>query len=361
MIHAMMSVNPSWDVFQVANGRCTLYLPSCSSRVHLIVIPTTATSALIAPCPVWTLQSLEPNAIMPRRTITAAELKAAHQRLVDQADLTAVRYRKTRYQRVTLEDIRPVITTLAIATVVAILFRCTRQQKGYRMFLDLSVCVCCCLLVRAERTLLVVLASNIAAGYLTWTILPVPNAHSDLPTHGEFLRSLSTVPPPSSEANESNSRTDCMICWDDTSGLATLVCRHEACKDCLKVMGERNQTACPLCRTPLFTTTMDDKWILLQRLRVVLNVVTLSQQISIFLYQLGRHDYWSALLDIIVLIPGVIMQIYFVLMRIIDKGDDWWREVGTMQGAPFYLSIKTAAVSLILLTASKWYALSTLD
>jgi hypothetical protein len=66
-------------------------------------------------------------------------------------------------------------------------------------------------------------------------------APSNLPNHAAFMRSLRT-------REESG---DCIVCWD-TRVVADLSRKHRSCAECLQLMGQYEQTVCPLCRKPFF-------------------------------------------------------------------------------------------------------------
>lgn len=80
-----------------------------------------------------------------------------------------------------------------------------------------------------------------ALGYTTWSLLPGSFTSLDLPSHSAFMKGL----------GKQDKQAEYMVCWDKHT-LAQLPCGHGLCERCLQLMGRHCQTACPMCRNPLF-------------------------------------------------------------------------------------------------------------
>jgi RNA polymerase subunit RPABC4/transcription elongation factor Spt4 len=111
---------------------------------------------------------------------------------------------------------------------------------------DLLACVLC--LCGHFTRMLPRLLFSLAIAYVAWVSTPESFSSLTLPRHSKFMRTLFF--PPGEELEEPE---ESKVCWDDNNRLAHMPCGHRFCESCLQLMGEQFQTACPMCRVPLFS------------------------------------------------------------------------------------------------------------
>ena len=106
----------------------------------------------------------------------------------------------------------------------------------------------------------------------------------NLPTYDQFERSVTTV----QHAGE-----ECKVCWDTAHPLARLTCGHLYC------LGNKYfQTACPTCRTPLFST--NDRIILaVSKVSVACASVNTVLHVLMYIHELRTAHYFGALFSLI--------------------------------------------------------------
>jgi hypothetical protein len=120
------------------------------------------------------------------------------------------------------------------------------------------------------------------------------------------MRSLRTI-----KASESSA--ECMICWSDDCDLAELPCNHRFCKPCLQQMGEgeRFQTACPMCRLPLFGAH-DRLMLVTEKGNFVCFAVMVTKLIMDMSFELMQRRYGWALFRLCVLGFLLSMPVYAI-------------------------------------------------
>lgn len=172
----------------------------------------------------------------------------------------------------------------------------------------------------------------LALGHCVWNLLPGSFGSSfDLPSHATFLRNLHIRDQPGGE---------CMICWDDTSLLANLPCNHQSCKDCLQHMGSYGQTACPLCRRPLFAAL---DWPILAAMKTIVASMAIQNALALLnaQYELRQGDVRQALIWTVALAVAGSIFWYVVVGLVLPNEEDWWRL------APGGLSLATTWGALV--------------
>lgn len=219
-------------------------------------------------------------------------------------------------------------TTLAIlALYLSIsLFRWRLDIRQHQIAAHSIICLACAVLLRQD-TPRELWAFCLALGYIVWNALP-GSFDYDLPSHAAFMRSL----------HVQNQLGDCIICWDARI-LADLPCKHRSCKDCLQLMGEYGQTACPLCRKPLFGAL---DWPVLVIMKTLVASMAIHNALCLLNAQyelrqgfIGYTLVWMAALSIT---AGSLW--YVVVAVVMPNEENWWRI------APGGLSLATVCGSL---------------
>lgn len=153
----------------------------------------------------------------------------------------------------------------------------------------------------------------LALGYTVWNLLPGSFTSLNLPTHSTFMRTLEVQ----------DKQAECMVCWEELC-LAALPCRHEACERCLQLMGDDCQTACPMCRKPLFGV-LDWQVLAAMKTSVVSMAITSTICFPEALHEILRRHYLHG---------GIWMACHFlvgfmlwliVTRGIIPRKETWWR------------------------------------
>jgi hypothetical protein len=202
-------------------------------------------------------------------------------------------------------------TTFAILTICQtfFLYRWGVQLRQFIVF-GLNLTICMVLLNQHQPREL--WAFCLALGYTIWNLLPGSFALFDLPSHSAFMRSLRVRAQPSK----------CIVCWD-TRVLAVLPCKHESCKDCLQLMGEYGQTACPLCRTPLFGAR---DWPVLAAMKTV--VASMGVQTALCLlnaqYEIRRGSISNTVVWMVASCFTVPVFWCVLVYIILPNSEDWW-------------------------------------
>lgn len=281
----------------------------------------------------------------------------------DAADLsTLVYYAEARAllrrEHLSLQAYCPIIAAFTLVILIGIVLPFpTSRAWHFPHLLDLAAVVPCLPLTWSGRVRLVTLSSHIAVAYLTWTKLPAPHRASkaSLPTHEDFMLSLeTTVKSPDDTRKGGDDEDSCMVCWGSEEPLAVLPCRHSTCKSCLSSMASRGQTACPLCRAPLFRLRSDTYWIRWQKARISLYASNLISLTITFAYHVRRGEYTVAGLNILTLLCTLLPSCvtgYCIWQR----GEDWWRDEGTRPGASTWSSVKTMVALAAVVAAFNWY------
>ncbi|KAH9816994.1 hypothetical protein Tdes44962_MAKER05570 [Teratosphaeria destructans] len=211
------------------------------------------------------------------------------------------------------------------------------RVKGWRSRAqDLSILALCLGVCSSRRIHMMVCAATVSAGYAVWILMPAAYTAQWLPSHDQFIRSLKLEPQSDDEPEH------CMVCWEDKP-LARLSCTHKACKECLRLIGQTDQTDCPLCRRPLFKTDEQIELKLLQKLRMTTNAVTLVLHGVLVAYRARRGERDIKWRTFGLLLPITLMSLV-VLVRIRWQRKEWWRGDGKMPLRLYTLiSVATAA------------------
>jgi hypothetical protein len=131
-------------------------------------------------------------------------------------------------------------TILGISVLLTLLGRASTWRR--QITWDIVACSTCLALQYHLPQTREVWILCLALGHATWNLLPGSFTSLDMPTHSTFMRTVKMQ----------DEQADCIVCWD-TDFLAQLPCGHVICKPCLQLMGKHFQTACPMCRRPLFS------------------------------------------------------------------------------------------------------------
>ena len=221
--------------------------------------------------------------------------------------------KKRRHQHV-LEVLSPHIPTITLGILALTLLQWHKKSWIYRIS-DVLAYVSCLALYNLSHPLL---SLCLAVFYTTWASLPGSFASLTLPSHAKFLSTTTFVSPP----HPSEER--CMVCWEEETPLASLPCKHYTCKSCLLAMGQALQTACPMCKYPLYS--IHDKTLLF------INKATLSiQSITVMLHFLIFWDgiqhlrYWNIVVETSLMgfLGWLLFKVYLPLIE--QGGKDWWR------------------------------------
>lgn len=179
------------------------------------------------------------------------------------------------------------------------------------------------------------LSLTLAISYTIWQALPGSFASLNLPSHEKFMRSLS----PHENAEKEQ---DCMICWDDEKPLAILPCKHMACVSCLRLMGENLQTACPLCRTPLFSQ-YDMVMLAFSKATVCVTTLNILANVVLLAHFLQHGEWFQA--SLVLCFLGFVGWMGVKLPAAARAwGINWWRP----SPQKVSLSLRTKAISFSL-------------
>lgn len=176
---------------------------------------------------------------------------------------------------------------------------------------------------------------SLAIAYLIWVSTPGSFSSLTLPRHSEFMRTL--VFPPGEESEE------CKVCWDDKDRLAQMPCGHRFCKNCLQLMGQGFQTACPMCRVPLFSRH-DRLMFIVSKSAVAISGVNFA----IYSLRLFRELQAGKLIYATVSFGSMLPMVFhlFVMISLCRKnGEHWWRDSATAT-EPTLGQLKAAAFAL---------------
>jgi hypothetical protein len=229
-------------------------------------------------------------------------------------------------------------TTFAIMSLYQTFFL-FRHGVQLRQIIASSIILTTCTVLLNQHQPRELWAFCLALGYTVWNLLPGSFALFDLPSHSTFMRDLRVRDQPGK----------CIVCWDKRP-LAELPCKHESCKDCLQLMGEYGQTACPLCRTPLFGAR---DWPVLAAMKTVvasMGVLTalclLNAQFEIRRGHLLNSVVWMVA-------SGFAVPVFWcvVVYVIIPNSEDWWcKSSGRLSLATTWASvISTVGVIVMVL------------
>ena len=221
--------------------------------------------------------------------------------------------RRTRHQHV-LEVLSPHIPTITLGILALTLLQWHAKSWSYRRD-DVFAYISCPILYNFSHPLL---SLCLAVSYTTWASLPGSFASLNLPLHAKFLSTTTFASPPHA------SEEKCMVCWEEETPLASLPCNHKTCKSCLLAMGQALQTACPLCKHPLYS--MHDKTLLfISKATLSIQSITVTLHFLIFWDELQHLRYWNIAVETALMgfLGWLLVNVYLPLIE--QGGQDWWR------------------------------------
>jgi hypothetical protein len=160
---------------------------------------------------------------------------------------------------------------------------------------------------------------SLAIAYVVWVSTPGSFSSLVLPRHSEFMRTLAF--PPGGEPEE------CKVCWDDENRLAQMPCGHRFCESCLELIGERFQTACPMCRVPLFSR-YDRMMFVVSKSAVAISAVNLAIYSLRLVRELQAGRFVQATVSFGSMFP-MVFYLSFTIYQCRKKGENWWRDSAT--------------------------------
>lgn len=200
--------------------------------------------------------------------------------------------------------------TIAAITALAVQWR---ARPWLQRILDLTICLAC---LSWRQPNLPLLLPAFAMAYTVWTSLPGSLRAMNLPSHSNFMRHLQIVKAPAEQ-------DACGVCWDDGQELAKLPCNHLCCRRCLQLMGDKFQTACPFCRTPLFCN-YDRTVFGLSKGSVICATVNAALSLAQIVLETRRSRYLDTLLPLLTLC-GSGGYLFMVSIALRHFGQEWWR------------------------------------
>jgi hypothetical protein len=229
--------------------------------------------------------------------------------------------RAARHQHV-LETLTPHIPTLTLGILVLTLLQWHSKPWIYRIP-DILAYAGCLILHGTSHPLL---ALCLATLHTTWSILPGSFASLNLPSHARFMAETKFTPPPHASEEEK-----CIICWDEETSLAHLPCNHTTCASCLTAMGSAYQTACPLCKHPLFTKH-DHLLLFINKASLAIQSLTSLLHCLILWDEIQHLRYWNIFIDWLFLgfMGWITVKAYFPIVT--QGGENWWRPHASSKG-----------------------------
>lgn len=179
------------------------------------------------------------------------------------------------------------------------------------------------------------LSLSFAIAYSVWMLLPGSLNPFNLPKYAQFMQSVTIA----QHADEERK-----VCWDTAHPLAqSPPCGHFCCIGCLKLMNKHFQTACPMCRTPLFS--MNDRVILaVTKASVACASVNTVLRVLICIHELQTAHYLGALFSLSFSCGlGWYVSATYILVEAF--GDNWWRGTAGTVG-PDPMTLQSACIVL---------------
>jgi RNA polymerase subunit RPABC4/transcription elongation factor Spt4 len=177
---------------------------------------------------------------------------------------------------------------------------------------------------------------SLAIAYVVWVSTPGSFSSLTLPRHWEFMHNLALSPDEEPE--------ECKICWDDAR-LAQMPCGHRFCKRCPQLMGEQFQTACPMCRAPLFSKH-DRAMFIVSKSAVAISAVNLAIHALRVTRKLQARRYALAVVSLGSMSP-MIFHLLFTVYQCRTKGENWWRDSAASSTEPTRGQLKGAGFALV--------------
>jgi hypothetical protein len=202
-------------------------------------------------------------------------------------------------------------TTFAVLSLYQAFFL-FRHGVQLRQTMAFSITLATCMALLSQHQPRELWAFCLALEYTVWNLLPGSFALFDLPSHSAFMRDLRVREQPGK----------CIVCWD-TRPLAKLPCKHESCKDCLQLMGEYDQTACPLCRTPLFGAR---DWPVLAAMKTVVASMGVGTALCLLntQFEIRRSHILNSFVWTVASGFAVPVVWCVVVNVIVPNSEDWW-------------------------------------
>ena len=189
---------------------------------------------------------------------------------------------------------------------------------------------------------------SIALAYAVWILLPGSFSSLDLPSYTTFMRTTTLIQPKEEEEeeeeDESSSQEECKVCWDTAHALAQLPCGHHVCQGCLQLMNEHLQTACPVCRRPLFGAH-DAGVFVTAKASVACAAVNALLHFLVGLHELRGAQYYGAVLSF-GFSCAIARYLWFVGVLVREFGGDWWRGAPATVGLTA-MSLRAAGFALV--------------
>jgi hypothetical protein len=193
-----------------------------------------------------------------------------------------------------------------------------------------------CLALHLRNSPAVALSLSIA--YAVWNLLPGTFASLDLPNYATFMRTTTLVQPKDGESDE------CKVCWDTSHPLAQLPCGHHCCEGCLQLMNEHFQTACPMCRRPLFSA-YDRAIFVVTKASVACGAVNTVLHLLVCVHEArSAQPYGAALAFGISCALGRYLWVWSIIVQ--EFGADWWRGAPKTVGLNA-MSLRSAGLALV--------------
>jgi ABC-type nickel/cobalt efflux system permease component RcnA len=199
---------------------------------------------------------------------------------------------------------------------------------------DLIAILSCLLLHLREPT---TLSLSLAIAYAAWTFLPGSFASLNLPSYTTFKRNTTFIQP-------KNDSDECKVCWDTAHALAQLPCGHHVCEGCLDLMNEHFQTACPMCRRPLFSS-YDRAVFVLTKGSAACGAVNTILHLLVCVHEVRSAKYYSAMFSLgFSCMIGRHLWMYWTLIQ--HFGENWWRGSPATKGESA-VSLRAAGLALV--------------
>lgn len=197
---------------------------------------------------------------------------------------------------------------------------------------------------------------SLAVAYVVWTLLlPGSFASLHLPSYATFMRTTTLIQIQSKEDEDESSQQECKVCWDTAHALAQLPCGHHCCQGCLNLMNEHLQTACPVCRRPLFSA-YDRSIFVTTKAGVACAAVNCFLHFLMGVHELRGAQYYSAVLSF-GFACAIGRYLWFVGVLVREFGENWWRGAPATVGLTA-MSLRAAGIALatgvVLLCQTLW-------
>lgn len=200
-----------------------------------------------------------------------------------------------------------------IILVIAASYSLIRQKRNWRRTVYDIVAWSICMGFLRLREPREVWAFCFAIGYTTWNLLPGSFTSLDLPCHSTFVRSVEMQ----------DKQVECPVCWE-VHTVAQLPCGHGICNPCLQLMGKHYQTACPMCRRPLFSA-MD--WPVLGAMKSAVASLAITVPLCLLdaIHQGSRSHYRNAAIWFGCFLINGFWLWTIVTRMVIPRQENWWR------------------------------------